>query len=87
MSVDANAWFEWILGPLALDPGADPEFCQGWGAQVLRTKVADIVKQNHTSEASNLQWGSRAHLRALDDFGFLMLKYALVTMQPISDDI
>ena len=28
------------------------------------------------SEVSNLQLGSRAHLRALEAFGFLMLKYA-----------
>ena len=40
----------------------------GAGAQVLRPKVADV--------ASNLQPGSRARLRALEAFGFLMLKYA-----------
>ena len=46
------------------------------GPQVLRLKVADIVKRSHVSEANNLQPGSRAHLRALEAFGFLMLKYA-----------
>ena len=42
---------------------------------MLRLKVADVAKCSHMSEASNLQPGSRAHLRALEDFGFLMLKY------------
>ena len=46
------------------------------GPQLLRPKVADIAKQSHASEASKLQPGSRAHLRALEAFGFLMLKYA-----------
>ena len=46
------------------------------GGQVLRPKVANIVKRSHASEASNLQLGSRACLRALEAFGFLMLKYA-----------
>ena len=46
------------------------------GAQLLRPKVADIAKRSHASEASILQPGSRAHLRALEAFGFLMLKYA-----------
>ena len=46
------------------------------GAQVLRPKVADIAKRSRTSEASNLWPGSRARLRALEAFGFLMLKYA-----------
>ena len=55
--------------------GADPGFDQG-GGQLLRPKVADIVKQSRKSEASNLQLGSRAHLRTLETFGFLMLKYA-----------
>ena len=59
--------------------GADPGFGQG-GPQLLRLKVADIAKWSHMSEASNLQLGSRvclrARLRALEDFGFLMLKYA-----------
>ena len=46
------------------------------GPQLLRPKVADVVKQSHVSKASNLWPGSRAHLRALEAFGFLMLKYA-----------
>ena len=46
------------------------------GAQVLRLKVADVMKRSRVSEASNLQLGSRALKRALEAFGFLMLKYA-----------
>ena len=46
------------------------------GAQVLRPKVADIAKRSRTSEASKLRRGSRARLRALEAFEFLMLKYA-----------
>ena len=46
------------------------------GAQLLRPKVADIVKQSRMSKASNLWLRSRACLRALEAFGFLMLKYA-----------
>ena len=46
------------------------------GAQLLRPKVADIAKRSRASEASILRPGSRAHLRALEAFGFLMLKYA-----------
>ena len=46
------------------------------GPQVLRPKVADIAKRSRVSEASNLRPGSRARLRALEAFGFLMLKYA-----------
>ena len=46
------------------------------GPQVLRLKVADVAKRSCASEASNLRPGSRAHLRALEAFGFLMLKYA-----------
>ena len=46
------------------------------GAQVLRPKVADVAKRSRASEASNLWPGSRAYLRALEAFGFLMLKYA-----------
>ena len=38
------------------------------GPQLLRPKVADV--------ASILRRGSRARLRALEAFGFLMLKYA-----------
>ena len=45
------------------------------GGQVLRLKVADVAKRSHVSKASNLQPGSKAHLRALEAFGFLMLKY------------
>ena len=45
-------------------------------AQVLRLNVANIVKWSCVSEASNLWLGSRAHFRALEAFGFLMLKYA-----------
>ena len=40
-------------------PGVDPGFGQG-GPQVLRLKVADIAKQSHMSEVSNLQPESRA---------------------------
>ena len=46
------------------------------GPQLLRPKVADIAKRSRASEASILRPGSRAHLRALEAFGFLMLKYA-----------
>ena len=56
--------------------GADPGFGQGGGPQVLRPKVADVAKRSCVSEASNLRPGSRARLRALEAFGFLMLKYA-----------
>ena len=51
--------------------GADPGFGQG-GPQLLRPKVADIAEQ---SKLSYLLLGSRAHLRALEAFRFLMLKY------------
>ena len=47
-----------------------------WVPQLLRPKVADVVKWSCASEASNLQPGSRACLRALEAFGFLMFKYA-----------
>ena len=46
------------------------------GPQLLRPKVADVVKRSHTSEASIVRQGSRARLRTLEAFGFLMLKYA-----------
>ena len=46
------------------------------GPQLLRPKVADIAKRSRASEASILRPGSRARLRALEAFGFLMLKYA-----------
>ena len=50
-----------------LCPGADPGFGQG-GPQVLRPKVAGVVKRSHASEVSNLWPGSRARLRALEAF-------------------
>ena len=53
-------------------PGVDPGFSQG-GPQLLRPKVADLVKWFRASKVSNL---SRACLRTLEAFGFLMLKYA-----------
>ena len=43
--------------------------------QFLRPKVAD-AKWSHMSEVSYVRLGSRAHLRAHEAFGFLMLKYA-----------
>ena len=46
------------------------------GAQLLRPKVVHVAKRSRASEASNLWPGSRARLRALEAFGFLMLKYA-----------
>ena len=46
------------------------------GAQLLRLKVADVAKRSRTSKASILRPGSRALKRALEAFGFLMLKYA-----------
>ena len=46
------------------------------GPQLLRPKVADVVKRSRASEASILRRGSRARLRALEAFGVLMLKYA-----------
>ena len=46
------------------------------GPQLLRPKVADIAKRSRASKGSILQPGSRARLRALEAFGFLMLKYA-----------
>ena len=46
------------------------------GPQLLRPKVADVAKRSRTSEVSILRPGSRARLRALEAFGFLMLKYA-----------
>ena len=56
-------------------PGADPGFGEG-GPQLLMLKVGNVAKQSRASEVSNLQLGSRAHLRALEAFRFLMLKYA-----------
>ena len=49
--------------------GADPGFGQG-GAPACKAESCQC------SEASNLWLGSRARLRALEAFGFLMLKYA-----------
>ena len=46
------------------------------GPQLQRPKVADVLKRSRASEASNMRPGSRARLRALEAFGFLMLKYA-----------
>ena len=46
------------------------------GPQLLRLKVADVAKWSRASEVSILWPGSRARLRALEAFGFLMLKYA-----------
>ena len=56
--------------------GAIPGFGQG-GAQLLRPKVTDVAKWSRVSEVRNLRLGSRACLRALKAFGFLMLKYAI----------
>ena len=39
-------------------------------------KVANVVKWSHVSKVSYLWPGSRACLRALEAFGFLMVKYA-----------
>ena len=49
--------------------GADPGFGQGGGP-------ASEAESCRRSEASILRPGSRARLRALEAFGFLMLKYA-----------
>ena len=68
-------WEQYLEKAPFIAPGADPGFGQG-GAQLLRPKVADIAKRSRTSEASILRPGSRARLRALEAFGFLMLKYA-----------
>ena len=46
------------------------------GPQLQRPKVADVAKRSRTSKASNMWPGSRARLRALEAFGFLMFKYA-----------
>ena len=55
--------------------GADPGIGEG-GPQLPRPKVADVAERSSASEASYLQLGSRAHLRALEAFEFLVLKYA-----------
>ena len=54
--------------------GADPGFGQG-EAQIPRLKVADVVEWSCASKACHLQLGSRVRLRAVEAFGFLMLKY------------
>ena len=46
------------------------------GPQLLSPKVADVVKWNCVSKASNVWLGSRALKWALEAIGFLMLKYA-----------
>ena len=46
------------------------------GAQLQSPKVADVAEQNHAREASYMPPGSRAYLRELEAFEFLMLKYA-----------
>ena len=46
------------------------------GSQLVRLNIADIVQHSHVREASYLWLGSRDHLRTLEAFGFLMLKYA-----------
>ena len=49
------------------------------GPQLLRPKVADVVKQSHASEASNLQLGSRALKRALEAFGVFNAQICILT--------
>ena len=46
------------------------------GPQLPRPKVADVAERSRASEASYLRPGSRVHLRALEAFEFLVLKYA-----------
>ena len=46
------------------------------GSRILRPKIANIVKWICVSEPSYLWLVSRAHLRVLEAFGFLILKYA-----------
>ena len=66
-----------FLGPLMLcNARCGSRIWSRGGPQLLRPKVADIAKRSRASEVSILQPGSRAHLRALEVFGFLMLKYA-----------
>ena len=52
------------------------DLVKGGRAQLLRPKVTDLAEQSHASETSYLWPGSRDHLRALEVFEFLMLKYA-----------
>ena len=44
--------------------------------QLVRPKVANIAEWSHASEANYLWPGPSAHLRFLEAFEFLMLKYA-----------
>ena len=53
--------------------GADP----GFGQNLLRSKVTDIVKWSHMSEVSCLESVSKALKSDLEAFGFLMLKYEI----------
>ena len=55
------------------------DFVRG-GGQLLRPKVAHVTKWSSASGASHLWLGSRTYLRALEAFGFLMLKYAYETL-------
>ena len=61
--------------PLNFFTGADQGFGQG-GNPASEAEKCRCMKQSHASKASNLQPGSKARLRALEAFGFLMLKYA-----------
>ena len=54
----------------------DPGLCQRTGGQLLRPKVANVVKWSQVSKASYLQPESRANLSAQEAFVFLMLTYA-----------
>ena len=49
------------------------------GPQLQRPKAANRAEGSHASKASYLWPGSRVHLRALEAFGVLMLKYAFST--------
>ena len=55
--------------------GADPGFGQG-GAPASEAESCRCSEAEYMSEASILRQGSRACLRALEVFRFLMLKYA-----------
>ena len=52
------------------------DLVKGGGPQLLRPKGADIAKPSRVSKVNILRLGSRARLRAVEAFGFLMLKYA-----------
>ena len=58
-----------------ISAGADPGFGQG-GGPASEAESCRRSEAWRASEASILQPGSRARLRALEAFGFLMLKYA-----------